>query len=261
MFSSSFHHHHLLPLLLLLLSVLLCLKSAIGAEHRIGTLTEFTNFVNSVNSYGAKYNGTTVYLDSDLTLSGITGQIGKSISNHFQGMFDGQGHTISDLKINTTSENTGLFGYSKGMTVRNVVLDESCSVTNSMTSTAFTWVEVGGIVGYCDASTSSCTIENNVNMASVTFSGNTSDKGYLFIGGIVGRLDSTDGKYTSVARNCVNYGSVTRSGEIFYTYLGGIEGISQGSSKAHAYIQNCANYGTITRSRIVSESLYIGGIS
>ena len=262
MSSSSFHHHHHhhLPLLLLFLSAPLCLKSAVGAEHRIATTAEFTDFVSSVNSNGVSYLGTTVYLDSDLSLSDPTSPIGTGSSNHFQGVFDGQGHTISNLKITSTSDNTGLFGYSTGMTVRNVVLDESCSVTNSMTSTAFTWIRVGGFVGYCTAKTDLCNIENNVNMASVTFDG-SANAAFLYIGGIVGRLDSTDGKYTSVARNCVNYGPVTLSGEIYYPYLGGIEGFSQGSSTAYTYIQNCANYGTITHSGTVSDGLAIGGIS
>ena len=40
--------------------------------YRIASPAEFTAFACSVNTDGASYSGTTVYLDSDLTLSGPT---------------------------------------------------------------------------------------------------------------------------------------------------------------------------------------------
>ena len=75
------------------------------------------------------YSGTTVFLDVDIDFSGGSPSeqfvpIGKSGSKYFQGTFDGQGHTISNLAINSSSlQYVGLFGYSKGATIRNVVLD------------------------------------------------------------------------------------------------------------------------------------------
>ena len=193
-----------LPALLLLLS-----KSSIGAEYRIKTQTEFTSFVNSVNNNGESYSGTTVYLDSDLSLSGVTDPIGNSISKYFQGVFDGQGHTISNLKIDSTTELASLFGYSTGLTIRNVVLGESCSIYCSFNTTSNNDITcVSGFIGRCISDTGSCTIENNVNMGSITFDGVNKQ---LRLGGIAGELESS-ASYASYIRNCANYGSVTHSG-------------------------------------------------
>ena len=97
-----------------------------------------------------KYSGTTVFLDADLNFSGRTlAPVGS-----FQGAFDGQGHIISNLAMNSSSEFVGLFGYSIGATIRNVVLDSSCSINSYNADNTY----IGGIVGECY---NFCFIENN----------------------------------------------------------------------------------------------------
>lgn len=88
-----------------LLLLLALSSSSLGEEEDIITLLnadDFINFVNRANS-GDDYYGTTVYLGSDLSLSGETLEpIGK-YTDYFNGIFDGKGHTISGLKVNTSS--------------------------------------------------------------------------------------------------------------------------------------------------------------
>ena len=134
-------------LVMLLLALSLTARSALGAEHIIETPSDFIQFVNEVNSGNSSYSGTTVLLDADISLSGETlDPIGKDSSNQFLGVFDGQGHTISGLKMNSTSQYKGLFGYSEGLTIRNVVLDSSCSFTSSYTNSYDAYL--GSIIGY-----------------------------------------------------------------------------------------------------------------
>ena len=64
---------------------------------------------------------------------------------------------------------TGLFGYSAGLIIRNVVIDESCSFENTYRLSGFPYV--GSVIGYCQANGVSCLIKNCVNLGSVTFSG------------------------------------------------------------------------------------------
>lgn len=122
-----------------MLSILLALaipRVVLGAEYRIKTPSEFSTFVNNVNG-GTNYAGTTVLLDSDLSLPEITSPIGPSSNYYFQGTFDGQGHIISDLKLSSSSiVNLALFGYSTCLTIKNLVLDDSCSVTSSYSGTS-----------------------------------------------------------------------------------------------------------------------------
>lgn len=46
--------------------------------------------------------------------------IGPSTSNPFQGVFDGQGHTISGIYVKSNKQNIGLFGVVKNSTIRNL---------------------------------------------------------------------------------------------------------------------------------------------
>ena len=246
------------PFLLFLLSPSL-LSVALSAEHRITDAQGLIELSNNVSN-GTDYSGTTVVLDSDIDFSGGYSErfapIGRDSFNYFLGAFDGQGHTISNLKVNSSSENIGLFGNSPGITIQNVVIDGSCSFASSYSSGDSS---VGSIIGYCYSFDGPCTIEGVVNMGSVLLEGNTT--GNALIGGIVGyTILSFNNPIT--LKNCVNYGSVTHSGVCSgnYAHMGGIVGMSQGKSISYISIQNCLNYGTIIHSG-TSKNLAIGGIA
>ena len=240
-------------------SSLICLitfcESVLGAEFHINNTNELISFSNDVNS-GINFEGTTVFLDVDIDFSGDLSEefeiIGKSYGI-FMGTFDGQGHTISNLAMNSSSQYIELFGYLTGVTIKNIVLDSSCSAVNSYSDSSGYF---GGIIGYCQTYNGPCVIENNVNMASVAFTGSTSS--ILLLGGIAGYLSASNKEVT--VRNCVNYGSVTHSGTVSDAYIGGIIGYSSGGSSNKVFIQNCLNYGTITHNGTTTDSLYIGGI-
>ena len=229
----------------MILNILLAsiLKAALCAnELRISDSDGFIEFANNVAN-GSTYSGTTVYLDEDIAFgSEPLTPIGVTESNYFGGTFDGQGYTISGLKIASASNQySGLFGYSKGMTIRNLVLDDSSSVKFSYNDS--TTAYIGAFIGHCHAEKASCTIENSVNMASVTFDGKA--KSELRLGGIAGVLKSFINKGVSLV-NCANYGSVTNSGESDVVYHGGIVGdFNKDAQGRAAYIQNAINYGDI----------------
>ena len=235
---------------------LLCFNYALvnGAEEvRLKSVDGFVQFKDNVNK-GTNYSGTTVFLDSDLSLAGKSFEPIGTDPNYFRGVFDGQGHVIRNLNmVSSSSRYVGLFGYSYGLTVKNVILDSSCSITSSYDSSGGAWV--GGIIGYCYANNGNCTIENSVNMGRVTFSGNSS----LYLGGIAGGLSSTN--HDSIVKNCANYGEVKHSGTSRYSYIGGIVGHPWGSSSKRAHIYNSLNHGTIIHSGTTTESLYLGGIA
>ena len=251
-------------MLFVLLSLCCCLllllgQGALSYEYHINSSSGFIEFSKNVSS-GTNYSGTTVFLDADIEFSdGLSEQfepVGTS-SNYFQGTFDGQGYTISNLAIKSSSQYVGLFGYSKGATIRNVVLDSSCSVVSSYSGSYN--IYVGGVVGRCYGYNGPCAIENNVNMGSVAFTGNiTGTSGFLYLGGIAGELYALIREI--IVRNCANYGSLSHSGTSGWVYIGGIVGYSRGSSPKTVYIQNSLNYGTITHNGTTSVHLHIGRI-
>ena len=201
---------------LLVLSLVVCQGVLGEGELHIKNASDLISFSRNVNP-----GTTTVFLDADIDLSGNLSEqfepIGTSYSIYFQGTFDGQGHTISNLAINSSSEYVGLFEYPKGATIKNVVLDSSCSVVSSCNDPNVAFV--GGVIGYCE----DCTIKNTVNMANVSFTGTSGDYG-LYLGGFIGSF-----WVFALMRNCANYGSVTHSGTVSSSaYIGGIIGAADG---------------------------------
>ena len=108
-------------------------SSAVGTKVWISSVEEFIQFKDNVNSR-TSYSGTTVFLDSDLDMS-LAWKSFEPIGDYkyecFLGVFDGQGHTISNLVMNSSLQYAGLFGYSEGLTIKNVILDSSCSIASS----------------------------------------------------------------------------------------------------------------------------------
>ena len=107
-------------------------------EYAINSLTGFKAFAASVNN-GTTYNGATVKLEADIDLqSEPWTPIGMNADKpeKFQGTFDGQNHTISNLKVNTAKGYTaaGLFGALNG-TAKNFTID-GASVSHISTGAA-----------------------------------------------------------------------------------------------------------------------------
>ena len=86
-------------------------------------------FQHAVNDQGlTSLNGR---LEADLDLSSINSSL-EPIGNAmypYVGCFDGQGHTISNLTMELSTNYVGLFGVvSGGVTIKNFVLDKTCSI-------------------------------------------------------------------------------------------------------------------------------------
>ena len=115
--------------------VALCQGVLGEGELHIKNASELIELSKNISS-GTSFEKTIIFLDADIDFSGGLseqfGPIGKGTINYFIGTFDGQGHTISNLAINSSSLYVGPFGYSTdGATIRNVVLDSSCSIVSS----------------------------------------------------------------------------------------------------------------------------------
>ena len=70
--------------------------------------------------------------------------IGRSDSAAFTAIFDGNGHTISNLYINSSANYVGLFGYTDvGSEIRNLGLEHGSVTTTGVSQGIYT----GGLVG------------------------------------------------------------------------------------------------------------------
>ena len=140
--------------------------------------------------------------------------IGKNDYGYqYCGTFDGNGKTITNLYINASQNNVGLFGYTSEGTIKNLTF-EYANVTN-------TGVFTGILVGHPDAS----------NLRNIKISNTCQIKGGKETGGIAGNFDGN-------AYNCVNYATVQGNYRV-----GGLFGYC---SVENSSITTCANYGNVT---------------
>lgn len=149
----------------------------------------------------------------------------------WKGSFDGGGHTISNLYINSTSQYSGLFGY-VGDNAANDNANKSTYIKDiafSNIKATFTNQFSGTLAGYI----------GNVSVSGITVESGTIN-GKSILGGIVGKA------YYSVISNCINKVNIESEQNV-----GGICGILDYST-----IEGCANYGTIEIS-----SIRAGGIA
>ena len=254
-----------LSFLLFLLSTLISKVYGLSIE----TASEFIDFASNVNNGNSNYAGETVYLTNDLDFADYLSSfepVGKTNedTNIFRGTFDGQGHAISNLNVSSDKFRfLGVFGYSRGATTKNLVVDESCSFENRNMKngeSSYYSILTGGILGWCESKDGECVVENCVNMAQIKYSGSSPDITYL--GGIAGRINPYN--YNASIENCVNYGNVSSATpSIGSIRMGGIVG-EFWTDKQITFsvdIKNCVNFGALSQSGEVITDLYIGGIS
>lgn len=155
---------------------------------------------------------------------------------YFAGSFDGDGHTISNLYVNTAVGYTGLFGNVKG-TLSNF------TVTGSVTSTASNADYIGGVTGMLSESGTISGVTANVTVTA---------NNCFNVGGIAGfagtPLSNTSAANTNITR-CVNLGSITG-----YNKTGGIAGENA------ATISLCYNSGRVDATNTGSKN-GVGGIA
>ena len=180
------------------------------------------------------------------------------VNNSWKGNMDGQGHTISHLYIKTAQSFVGLFGYTYGATIQDLIFDNAKveNVNTTGTNTPYTGILAGYAYGDSPShikgikTTNNCTVIGQeitggiVGLAKINLENcenHSSVKGTKSVGGIAGFSQEKN------IKRCTNYGTVENNN----TYIGGIIGYAYGTS-----IEDCVNYGKIS-----STGWYTGGIA
>ena len=177
----------------------------LGTEswYEISNLVGLTTFATSVNS-GTSYANEAVKLTADIDLENKEWTpIGKSGST-FQGTFDGQGHTISNLKTGSSQQSdVGLFGFTTNGEVKNFTL-QNADVTG--------YLDVGAIAGTPYTS----------KYTNITLCGKITVNGYAYVGGAFGKNAYAD--LTNITINVESGSYVKADSKNYRTYVGGLVG-------------------------------------
>ena len=127
-----------------------------AAPYQIKTtadLQQLATDVNGGNSYSSKYFKVMNDINFTKSTENNMTAIGGQNSRTFNGVFDGNGKTISGINIRQNSLQQALFGRTSNATIQNVILDD-CTITGSGNN-------VAGIVGWANAGTvSNCIVKN-----------------------------------------------------------------------------------------------------
>lgn len=237
-----------------------------GTENNPYIINSYKHFENM------KYNmQKDVYykLDVDLDYGNRTYEIVGNENGYFNANFDGNGHSIKNITINSvTKDYVGLFGYvGKDSTIKNVIVEninssngyyvggiagynlgniENCKTSgnlgtnySSLSLTAYN----GGIVGYNAGTIANCT--SNVEVLTVSVRGDKS----TYAGGIAG-FNTKDGKI----EHCINNGQIGNNNNASQ-FAGGLVGENNGII---TYSKNTNNVYGMSVSN--SFEAYVGGL-
>ena len=218
-------------------------------RYKIASADELLWFAKLVNSGANKSASAVLVADIDLSSKEWT-PIGNytTLNSVYSGTFDGNGHSIKGLSVNTSSSYIGLFGYTEGATILDVTLSGASvkaasyagllvgaasgttikNITIDATSTLQGTTCVGGVTGYLYTAS---TIENCHNEATITC---TSQK----VGGIAGYVNGSNIKIDL----CVNKGTIIAKK---YTNSGGIAGCLGSLKQEGIVIARCINQASI----------------
>lgn len=170
-------------------------------------------------------------------------EISESYANDFNGIFDGNGHTVK-----TT---VPLFKKLREATVKNLVIDGE--IKDTVNCTKF------DAVGALASNASNVAVENVINKANLTITASLSGKD-VYVGGLIGAVNEDDGTVVvpeyDYFTGCVNYGKITVDVTPSARVAGMVGNVARWQ---HGVYTDCVNYGDITVS--AKGSPYVAGIA
>ena len=218
-----------------------------GNKYHIASEADLVKLAEFVNS-GADTTGSIFIFDNDIDMSSVANftSIGNDASHAFKGTIYGNGHVVKNLKIDSTSDYQGLFGYVQQATIQDLGVEdanikggaysgilfgraENAKLTNLYaTGTVSGSSFVGGLVG----SLKDSVLEKSYSTATVNVS-------KAAAGGLVGSVvnSTLETVYATGDVNCAASGVVG-----IFTGTGGLVGTMQSGGT----IKNAFATGSVT---------------
>lgn len=218
----------------------------ISSAEQLKNLQSDSNLIG-IYSHEIKSKCLEFELGNNIDISGTEWSPTGTQEKPFCSMFDGKNYTISGLTISTQLPYAGLFGYTKGVTFKNINLSD----VNINIPTVTSNIKVGALTAYDDAIWFVAEDYKNIwpgavrsSFYDICISGNIkiashSESYKSYAGGVIGHENYA----VLEMKNVTNNASINKA-----TYSGGI--IGYGSNKA----LNCINNGAITATK------YAGGL-
>ncbi len=211
------------------------------AQAALQTDEAGTVLIQSADDFAAVLADPAAYAKKDIRLTAsvdMAGRTAQPLGNQddpYTGTFDGAGHTISNLTIQSDSGCAGLFGQLNG-TVKDLTLS-GCTITDTNETYA---KGIGGLVGCNKGEIQRCTVKNSTITAR-----------YQSVGGVVGTNEG------SIADCAAVHNAVTlKASAATMGYTGGFAGSNNSNgSIAQCYVEG----GTAAYEGAKGKGAAIGG--
>lgn len=193
-------------------------RGALGSESNpyiLKTVDDLHDFADRLNHIDEETQDEFYYkahfrLDADIDMSGekflmafqrpFEDEDGTVLIEGFMGVFDGNGHKISNLAIERTIKtgtvNVGFFGVTYMANIKNLELENIRYFIESYSDNEEVGANVGGVVGYAQLT----------NFTNVRVSGEIETRvlpvNSIIMGGLAGELDMGSGRYIAYVENC-----------------------------------------------------------
>ena len=222
-------------------------------------LERFRDIVNGINGE-TKNSSACAVLTSDMNLHGSESNQWTPI-NDYCGIFDGNGHEITNIYIKSSANHVGFFTNNQANSVIKY-LDVDGTVISTFDEMADSFI--GGLTSNNLGTILSCA--SSINVTSIQLAGGVAgiNQGVIYksvnygnvtctygAGGIAGMNKTASGH--AKIQNCYNSGNVTST----TAYAAGIVPESTMSGYNWSVIQNCYNYGTISAASGYRDSAII----
>ena len=170
-----------------------------------GNLTEETRSAIEAKDFAGK----TFILTQDIDLNGQEWTPIGTSSNIFKGTFDGQGHTVKNLKISGNKGNVGLFGVTHDGEIKNLTV-ENAEVSGRL--------NVGVVAGQPYTS----------KYTNITVTGHVEVNGMAYVGAVGGKNAYADWTDITVEVDETSYvkANSVENGTAYRTYVGGVVGFN-----------------------------------
>ncbi len=195
------------------------------SEFTLTTAEQLAGLAKLVNE-GNTFSGKTIKLGADIDLKNIEWTPIGMADKAFNGTFDGQEHTVSNLVINSTGNNVGFIGNAYGCKeIKNLTIHNA-----NVTGTSYVGVVVGNLLGKA----SNCHVSGAINLkATNRYVGCIAGWGYMkvdncsaiaspetgsvkgiYAGGIVGFLAEGDNRIENCVVENIHIDSIAGAGSI-----------------------------------------------
>ena len=201
---------------------------ASGGKVQISNAEDLMTFSAEVN---AGNEALSAELTEDIDMADVTYTPIGTDAYKYEGTFDGKGCHIKNLIITGDNQKPGLFHVCGNATIRNLIMDSTCTITSNNTSGGFGGAAFVAIANTDNSVAGTLTIENCGNEAMVN--GSAPNKAAF-----VGFNYNNNGNMQIIISNCYNRGNIS-GGSDNCAFMGW----NAGSSYT---ITNCYNTGTIS---------------